>query len=169
MKNTNKKTKKKGFIQHKPEYSVMIKYSKKAEDGKIIKVVPKKGRPFEMSTKELVDLLAKHVNLEVLAPAFIHNKQINMVRVLRNITFTPNKDLKAGETVYVPFQHMMPIEFAIAEEALGVARFDDKVLKVNEKEFEEAKKRVDESVRQYAQEQYKAMIEKHLQNNPNSS
>lgn len=167
MKNTNK-TKRKGFIQHKPEYSVMIKYSKKAEDGKIIKVVPKKGKPFEMSTKELVDLLAKHVNFDVLAPAFIHNKQINMIRVLRNVTFTPNKDLKAGETVHIPFQHMMPIEFAIAEEALGVARFDDKVVKINEKEFNEAKKRVDESVQHYAQEQYKAFLEKQL-NNPNSS
>jgi hypothetical protein len=168
MKNTNKQNKK-GLIQHKPDYSVMIKYSKKAEEGKIIKIIPKKGKPFEMNTKELVELLAQHVNFDLLAPAFIHNKQINMVRVTRNVTLTPNRDIKAGETVHIPFQHMVPIEFALAEEALGVALIDERVKTVNEKELTKAAERVNESVRQFSEEQYKAFLENQKKNNPNSS
>lgn len=165
MKNTNKK---KGLIFNGPEYSVMIKYSKKAEDGRIIKVIPKKGKPFEMSTKDLVSLLAKHVNFDVLSPAFIENKQINMIRVTRNVTLVPNRDIKAGETVHIPFTHMVPIEFAIAEEALGVALIDDNVKTINKKEYDEAKLRVDESVENFTHEQYRALLEKN-KNNPNSS
>ena len=54
MKKTNNK---KGLIFNGPEYSVMIRYSKKAEEGRIIKIIPKKGKPFDISTKELVSLL----------------------------------------------------------------------------------------------------------------
>jgi hypothetical protein len=167
-KTSNTKTKKKGLIFNGPNYSVMIKYSKKAEDGKIIKIIPKKNKPFEVSTKDLVELLAQHVNFEVLSPAFIENKQIDMIRVTRNVTLTPNRDIKAGETVHIPFKQMMPIEFAIAEEALGVLLIDDTVKTINKKQFEEAKERVTAGVRAFAEEQYKAMIEK-AKNNPNSS
>ncbi len=165
MKKTNNK---KGLIFNGPEYSVMIRYSKKAEEGRIIKIIPKKGKPFDISTKELVSLLAKHVNFDVLAPAFVDNKQINMIRVTRNVTLVPNKDIKAGETVHIPFSHMVPIEFAIAEEALGVALISDVVKVINKKEYEAAKTRVDSSVENYTQEQYRAMLEK-ARNNPNSS
>lgn len=165
MKKTNNK---KGLIFNGPEYSVMIRYSKKAEDGRIIKIIPKQGRAFELSTKDLVSLLAKHVNFDVLSPAFVENKQIDMIRVTRNVTFVPNKDIKAGETVHIPFAHMMPIEFAIAEEAVGVALIDDKVKTINKKEFDAAKLRVDASVENYTQEQYRAMLEK-AKGNPNSS
>jgi len=165
MKNTNNKN---GLIFNGPEFSVMIRYSKKAEDGRIIKIIPKKGKPFEISTKHLVELLAKHVNFDVLAPAFVENKQIKMIRVTRNVTFVPNKDIKAGETVHIPFSHMVPIEFAIAEEAVGVALISDVVKTINKKEYEAAKTRVDASVENYTQEQYRAMLEK-AKNNPNSS
>lgn len=165
MKNTNKK---KGFIFNGPEYSVMIKYSKKAEEGRIIKVIPKKGKPFEISTKDLVALLAKHVNFDVLSPAFIENKQINMIRVTRNVTLVPNRDIKAGETVHIPFTHMVPIEFAIAEEAAGLALIDSDVKTINKKEYEAAKLRVDARVENFTHEQYRAMLEKN-KNNPNSS
>lgn len=165
MKNTNKK---KGFIFNGPEYSVMIKYSKKAEEGRIIKIVPKKGKPFEISTKDLVALLAKHVNFDVLSPAFIENKQINMIRVTRNVTLVPNRDIKAGETVHIPFTHMVPIEFAIAEEAAGLALIDSDVKTINKKEYEAAKLRVDARVENFTHEQYRAMLEKN-KNNPNSS
>jgi len=165
MKNTNKK---KGFIFNGPEYSVMIKYSKKAEEGRIVKIIPKKGKPFEISTKDLVALLAKHVNFDVLSPAFIENKQINMIRVTRNVTLVPNRDIKAGETVHIPFTHMVPIEFAIAEEAAGLALIDSDVKTINKKEYEAAKLRVDAHVENFTHEQYRAMLEKN-KNNPNSS
>lgn len=165
MKNTNKK---KGFIFNGPEYSVMIKYSKKAEEGRIVKIIPKKGKPFEISTKDLVALLAKHVNFDVLSPAFIENKQINMIRVTRNVTLVPNRDIKAGETVHIPFTHMVPIEFAIAEEAAGLALIDSDVKTINKKEYEAAKLRVDARVENFTHEQYRAMLEKN-KNNPNSS
>lgn len=167
MKNTNKQNRK-GLIQHKPDYSVMIRYSKKAEDGKLIKIIPKKGKPIEISTKDLVSLLAEHVNFDILAPAFVESKKINMIRVTRNVTLVPNSDIKAGQTVHIPFTHMVPIEFAIAEEAIGVALIGDKVKEINSKEYAEAKLRVDAGVENYTQEQYRSMLNK-ASNNPNSS
>lgn len=163
------KQKSKGYIYKGPEYSLMIKYSPKASREKLIKVIPKKGQPFEIKTESLVELISKHVNFETLAPAFIHNKKIEMIRVNRVITFTPNRDIKAGETVNIPFQHMMPIEFAIAEEALGVARIDDNVKTINASVMKEATNRVNQSVQEYVMEQYRGLIKSNENSNPNSS
>lgn len=166
-----KKTNKKGYIFSGPEYSVMMKYSDDASKKKNIKFIPRQGRPFEISTENFVELLSKHVNFETLAPAFIHNKQINMVRVARGINFTPNRDIKAGETIQIPFQHMVPIEFAVAEEALGVAHIDERVKTINKKAFDRAMERVTKEVEEYAMEQYRALLKSQLEskNNPNSS
>lgn len=171
-----KKENKRGFLYSGPEFSLLMKYSPKASRGKFVKFIPKNGKPFEVDTNALVELLAKHVNFEELAPAFIHNKMINMVRVTRNLTFTPNRDIKTGETINLPFNHMVPLEFAIAEEALGVAHIDDNVKTINKKKFDEAKERVTKSVQEFALEQYRAFLDSHKkenkedgENNPNSS
>lgn len=169
MKTEKQKQNRKGYIFNGPEYSLMMKYSPKATKNKTIKFIPKNGKPFEVKTEELVELLAKHVNFETVAPAFIHNKKVEMVRVTRNITLNPNRDIKQGELVYIPFQHMMPIEFAIAEEALGVAKIDEKVKTINASQLNAAAKRITKDIEDYTSEQYKAFLQKQQENNPNSS
>lgn len=155
-----KKKNKMGLIAKRPGYSISIKYSPKSERDGLIKFTQKGGKSFEIATADLINVLAKHVNTEVLAPAMMQNNVINMIRVTRNLSFTPNRDIAAGELVHIPFQHMMPIDFAIAEEALGVAFIDAKAKEVNKKELIKAKHRIDDKVRQFAQEVNEALIRK---------
>ena len=159
MKNINE-----GYIYKSPDFSVAIKYSDKANKEGLIKFIPKGGKPFEISSESLVSLLANHVNANQLKPAIVHNDMIRMIQVQRTISFTPNKDIKAGETVYIPYKHMHPIEFAIAEEALGVAKIPTEVKFVNMPQYREANKRVTAQVQKFADEQYQAFIKK-LQDN----
>jgi hypothetical protein len=167
MKNLNKKEKQ-GFVYKGPDYSVVIKYSPRAIKQGLIKFIPKDGKPFEMRTEDFVQLLALHVNAEVLSPAMINNKMIKMIQVARMITFTPHRDIKAGETVNIPYRHMHPIEFAIAEEALGVLNIASGVKTINEKEYKKAEQRVTQAVNDFAHEQWNALI-KNISNNQGSS
>lgn len=154
------KKEKKGLIASRPNYSVAIKYSRKSISDGLIKFIPKEGRPFEIQLGDLINMLAKHVNSDVLAPAMMHNSVVRMIQVRRNLTFTPNRDIKEGETVNIPFSHMMPIEFAIAEEALGLAAIDESVKTLNLKELREASLRVSEEVTKFSEEQNKGLLAK---------
>lgn len=153
MKNTNT-----GLIAKRKDYSVAIKYSDKAIKENLIKFIPKGGNAFEVALPDLISLLAKHVSTDVLAPAIMQNNVIKMIRVKRNLNFTPNIDLPAGQLVNLPFNHMMPIEFAIAEEALGLAIIDDSVKIVNKKEYDAAKLRVGEGITKFSEEQNSALL-----------
>ena len=152
--------KKKGFIAKKDGYSVAIRYSEKSIKEKLIKFIPDHKGVIEISVEDIVNLLAKHVNTDVLAPMIIHNNAIRMIRVARQMRVRFEKDFKAGEEVAIPFEHMMPIEFAIAEEALGVSQVSDKVKKINKKEYQDAEKRVNKQVMDFAKEQHSALIKK---------
>lgn len=148
----------KGLIANRPDYSVAIKYSPKAIKDNLIKFIPKGGKAFEVNLGDLINLLAKHVNSDVLAPAIMQNNVVKMIRVTRNLTLSPNRDIKAGELINIPFNHMMPVEYAIAEEALGLTLIDDIVKKVNKKEYDAAKLRVTEHVMDFAREQNEGLL-----------
>jgi len=153
--------KRKGQISHKPDYSVVVRYSDNAIKNDLIKFIPKKGDPFEVQLGEMIDLLSKFVSQDMLAPALMDNKVVNMIKVQRALTFIPNKDIAAGELIHIPFEHMMPVEYAIAEEALGVVKITDKIKTVNDKQLQQAKKRVDDSVHEFARASYESMIRKY--------
>lgn len=147
-----------GLISKRKDYSVAIKYSDKAIKENLIKFIPNGNKAFEIPLHELVHMLARHVNSDLLAPAIMQNNVIKMVRVKRNLTFIPSNDIKAGQPVHLPFQHMMPIEFAIAEEALGLTLIDENVKTVNRKEFDAAKTRVTDGVIEFSREQNEGLI-----------
>lgn len=153
--------KRKGQISHKPDYSVVVRYSDNAIKNDLIKFIPKKGKPFVLQLGEMIDLLSKFVSQDILAPTLMDNKVVNMIKVQRALVFTPNKDIKAGETVNIPFEHMMPVEYAIAEEALGVSKITDSIKTVNSKQLEQATKRVDDRVKEFARASYESMIRKY--------
>ena len=64
-------------------------------------------------------------------------------------------------TINIPFEHMMPVEYAIAEEAVGVAKIPDRVVTINDKLLQQAKKRVDDRVKEFAKASYESMIRKY--------
>ena len=153
--------KRKGQVSHKKDYSVVVRYSDNAIKNDLIKFIPKSKKPFVIQLGEMVDLLSKFVSQDVLAPTLMDNKVVNMIKVQRALVFTPNKDINAGETINIPFEHMMPIEYAIAEEAVGVAKISDKVVTINDKLLQQAKKRVDDRVKDFAKASYESMIRKY--------
>lgn len=157
MKTKNTKEKK-GFISKKKGYSVAIRYSEKAIKEKLIKFIPDHKGAIEISLGEIIDLLAKHVNTEVLSPLLIHNNAISMIQVQRNMKVRFDRDFKEGEEIVIPFEHMMPIEFAVAEEALGVSGISDEVKKINEKEYKAAMKRVNDQIRKFSEHQHAALL-----------
>lgn len=63
----------------KDNYSVETKYSQEAIDKSLIKFTVTKGKSFEISIDELIELLAKGVNKEKLAPLFVNAEQVDMV------------------------------------------------------------------------------------------
>lgn len=154
-----------GQISHKPDYSVLVRYSKNAIENNLIKFVTKKGETFEVQLGEMIDLLSKFVSSDVLAPTLMDNKVVNMIKVQRALQFIPNKDIKAGELVNIPFEHMMPVEYAIAEEALGVSKMTDEIKTINHKQLAQAERRVDDAVREFSKAAYESMIRKYKQDN----
>lgn len=154
-----------GQISHKPDYSVLVRYSKNAIENNLIKFITKKGETFEVQLGEMIDLLSKFVSSEVLAPTLMDNKVVNMIKVQRALQFIPNKDIKAGELVNIPFEHMMPVEYAIAEEALGVSKMTDTIKTINQKQIEQAGKRVDSAVMEFSKAAYESMIRKYQEQN----
>lgn len=153
-----------GIMAKKPDYTVVVRYSDNAIKKDLIKFIPKKGKPFEVQLGEMVDLLSKFVSQDILAPTMMDNKIINMIKVRRALQFIPNKDIKAGELVNIPFEHMMPAEYAIAEEALGVAIIPDKVKAINRKQLELANKRVKQSVIDFTKALHEPMLKKEENN-----
>lgn len=143
------KIKKKGYISNKKDYSVLVKYSDKSHKKNLVKFIPKSKQPFEISVGELIELVAKYVNMDVLAPMLMESRKIDMVKMQRQMRVRFDRDFKAGEEVVIPFEHMHPIEFAIAEEAVGVAGISDKVKTINKKEFEAAKERVNDKIMEF--------------------
>ena len=150
-----------GYIAKKPNYSVEIKYSENAIKNNLIKFIPKQGKAFEVPVGDLIALLAKHVSTEILAPVLMDSKLVNMIKVQRAVTLQTSRDIAAGETLYIPFEHMMPLEYAIAEEALGVSQISDKVKTINQKQLLLAKKRVTKEVENFSKSAYESLLRKY--------
>lgn len=148
----------KGIISKYRDFDIVLKYSDNAIKKNLIKFVPKTNEPFEISLRNIIDILSKHVSTEVLAPTMLENKVVNMIKTQRALSFIPSRDIKAGELIHIPFEHMMPIEYAIAEEALGVSVMSDKVKSINHKQLLEAKKRVNDEVNAFIEEAYRAQL-----------
>jgi len=155
--------KRKGQISHRPDYTVVVRYSDNAIKNNLIKFITKKGESFEVQLGDMVDLLSKFVSQEILAPTLMDNKVVNMIKVQRALQFIPNKDIKAGELVNIPFEHMMPVEYAIAEEALGVSVIPDKIKTINHKALQQAQKRVQDGVKEFSRAAYESMIRNYEQ------
>lgn len=154
-----------GQVAKRPDYTVVVRYSDNAIKNNLIKFISKRGDSFEVQLGDMINLLSKFVSQETLAPTLMDNKVINMIKVQRALQFIPNKDIKAGELVNIPFEHMMPVEYAIAEEALGVATIPDKIKTINSKALHQAAKRVDDGVKEFSQATYESMIRKYKEEN----
>lgn len=106
------------------KYTVQIGYSKKAIEEKLLKFISKSGDEFEISAEELSSMLIGGVNAETLEATFVNSDKINVVEVGRQLECVLDKDMKKGEKININYIHPYPVEFALIEQAWGIAKIN---------------------------------------------
>ena len=106
----------------KENYKVQIGYSEEAEEKKLLKFISKSGDEFEISAEELSSMLIGGVNSDTLEATFVETDRINVVEVTRQLECVLDKDMKKGEKININYKHPYPIEFAVVEQAYGIAK-----------------------------------------------
>lgn len=162
-KETGKLKQKKGFVAHRPDYRVEIKYSNEAVKKNLVRFVLKDGKKsFEISVKEIIDIVVPNFKNDVIAPMLVDSKGINVMEVSRTIKFVPDQDIKAGTEVNLDYRHMYPIEFAIIEEAYNLCRINDKtqVVHLSEDDWKAAMDSVTKKQEEFVALNNKALLEK---------
>ncbi len=133
------------------DFTVEVKYSKEAEEKKLIKFTVKKGKEIVLSADELVSMLVNQVNSEVLAATFVETNRINVVEVMRQIVCVMDRDYKKGEVVNINYTHPYPIEFALIEEVWRIAKInkDVKALELTSEFIEGVKEKIKPEMKEY--------------------
>jgi len=108
----------------KDKYTVQIGYSKKAIKDKLLKFIPKEGTEFEISAEELSTMLIGGVNTDTLEATFVDSERINVVEVGRQLECVLENDMKKGDKININYNHPYPIEFALIEQAWGIAKIN---------------------------------------------
>jgi hypothetical protein len=104
------------------DYTVQIGYSENAKENKLLKFISKSGDEFEISAAELSSMLIGGVNSDTLEATFVESEKINVVEVGRQLACVLDKDMKKGEKIMINYTHPYPIEFALIEQAYGIAK-----------------------------------------------
>lgn len=106
------------------KFTVQVNYSEEAKQKKLLKFIPKDMDGFEISAEELSSMLIGGVNSETLEATFIESNRINVVEVGRQLECVLDKDMKKGERINLNYTHPYPLEFALIEQAYGIAKVD---------------------------------------------
>ncbi len=123
----------------KEKYTIEVNYSPEASEKKLMKFITPSGDEFEIGAEEMSSILMSQVNSELLAATFVESERVNVVEVTRQLAVKVNRDIKKGETVRMEYKHPYPIEFAIIEEVMKIAKINKDV-----KVFELTKEYIDE-------------------------
>jgi len=115
---------KKPVVLKRPNYSIEVAYSKKAIKDKLMKFISKSGDEFVISAEEMTSILIGQVNTEVLEATFVDTEKINIVEVGRQLECVLDKDMKKGEKIRINYTHPLPIEFALIEESMKIAKIN---------------------------------------------
>ena len=111
----------------KKDYTIQVNYNKEAEEKKLMKFISRTGDEFVISAEEMMTILVGQVNSEVLEAAFVETDRVNVVEVTRQVQCVLDKDMKKGEKININYKHPYPIEFAVIEQAYGIAKINEDV------------------------------------------
>jgi len=141
----------------KENFSVQIGYSPEAIEKKLMKFTTKSGDSFEISAEEMSSMLIGGVNSDVLEATFVDSERINVVEVGRQLQCVLDKDMKKGEKININYTHPLPLEYALIEQAYGIAKIDEKIPKVElTKEYlEEFRKKLKPEMEEFTKKFYK--------------
>lgn len=122
---------KKAVELKKEKYTVQVNYSDDAIEKKLMKFITPSGDEFEISAEEMVSMLVGQVNNETLQATFVESERVNVVEVVRQVRCLADRDIKKGEEIRLEYAHPYPVEFALIEEAMKIAKIN-KDVKVTE-------------------------------------
>ena len=142
----------------KDKYTVQIGYSKEANEKKLLKFISKSGDEFEISAEELSSMLIGGVNSNTLEATFVESDRVNVVEVGRQLECVLDKDMKKGEKININYAHPYPIEFALIEEVMGIAKINEDVpvFPLTKKFMDEARKKLKPEQHNYIEKFYKS-------------
>jgi hypothetical protein len=111
----------------KEKYTIQVNYSDEAIEKKLMKFITPSGDEFEISADEMSTILVGQVNSEQLAATFVETDRVNVVEVTRQIRVRASRDIKKGEEIRLEYKHPYPVEFALIEEAMKIAKINKDV------------------------------------------
>ena len=112
------------------DYTIQLKYSKEAEEKKLMKFISKSGDEFVITADEMISFLVNQVNMDTLSPTFVEMTKVNVVEVGRQLQCVLDNDMKKGDKININYTHPYPIEFALLEEAYKIAKIDMKIPRI---------------------------------------
>jgi len=143
-----------GKILAGKEYNIIIEYSPRAKKKDLMKFTDKKGQKLvEISANDLIPIILENFTIEHMHALAANVKQVELIEVTRNIAAVCDRAFKKGEKINFPFKHKMPLEYAIAEEALNLVSISgDNVYKITRKELDAAGKSVGQGVHDFTEQ-----------------
>lgn len=111
----------------KEKFTVQVNYSDEAIEKKLMKFITPSGDEFEISADEMSSILVGQVNSETLSATFVESERVNVVEVTRQIRCKAARDIKKGDEIRLEYKHPYPVEFALIEEAMKVAKINKDV------------------------------------------
>ena len=142
----------------KDNYTIQVNYSKEAKKKKLIKFISKSGDEFEIPAEEMAEMLIGGVNSDTLQATFVESDRINVVEVGRQLECILEKDMKKGDKFRLNYSHPYPLEFAIIEQVMGIAKvnMDVPALTLTTEYIEEVKKKLKPEQKEYIDKFYKS-------------
>lgn len=113
---------KKAVEMKKENFTLQVNYSPEAEEKKLMKFITPSGDEFEISAEEMMSILVGQVNSELLEATFVESDRVNVVEVVRQIKCLADRDIKKGEEIRLEYKHPYPVEFAVIEQAMNIAK-----------------------------------------------
>lgn len=151
-------TSNKGVELKQKDYTIQVKFSPEAEEKRLMKFISKSGDEFIISADEMISFLVEQVNMDTLSPTFVETTKINVVEVGRQLKCVLDKDMKKGQKININYFHPYPLEFALIEEAYGIAKIkkDAPVIELTPKYIEEVRKKISPKMKEYVSKFYKS-------------
>lgn len=147
---------KKAIQLKKKDYTIQVNYSPKARKEKLMRFISKSGDKFEISAEEMYSILVGQVNNEVLAATFVESDKVHVVDVTRQIKAMADRDIKKGEEIRIEYTHPYPVEFALIEEGMKIAKInrDKKAFTLTAEFLDSVKKKTTKEQKTFVQRFY---------------
>lgn len=147
---------KKAVELKKEKFTLQVNYSPEAIEKKLMKFITPSGDEFEISADEMSSILVSQVNSELLAATFVESDRMNVVEVTRQIRVRVDRDLKKGSEVRMEYKHPYPVEFAIIEQGMNIAKInmDVPVFTLTKDYLDEVRKKVTPEQKKFVRKFY---------------